>query len=107
MAKAQAATAATQTSSRLGTSTEISDKENNSKDLSSAGASSPVSASASSGLTQGQESDAEPTAIEERIRARAYLLWEQRGCPIGQAELDWLRAEQELGGSTTSSAERG
>ena len=107
MAKAQAATAATQTSSRPGTTTDISDKQSNSKDLSSAGASSPVSASASSGLTHGQESDANPTAIEERIRARAYLLWEQRGCPIGEAELDWVRAEQELRGTGESNAERG
>jgi DUF2934 family protein len=106
MAKAQAATAATQTGSRPGTTTDISKGESNSKDL-SAGASSPVTASASSGLTQGQESDADSTAIEERIRARAYLLWEQRGCPIGEAELDWLHAEQELRGTGDTSAQRG
>lgn len=105
MAKAQAATAATQTSSTPSTSTEISGKQSNSKDLSSAGASSPVATPASSGVTEGQESDANPSMVEERIRARAYLLWEERGCPIGEAELDWLRAEQELGGSRKMSAQ--
>ena len=107
MAKAQAATAATQTTSTPRTTTETSDKGSNSKDLSSAGAYSPAAAPASSGITQGQESDASPSISEERIRARAYLFWEQRGCPVGEAELDWLRAEQELSGSSNSSAERG
>lgn len=32
----------------------------------------------------------------EAIAARAYELWQLRGCPIGSAEIDWLEAEQEL-----------
>jgi hypothetical protein len=34
--------------------------------------------------------------LEERIRARAYELFEQRGGEHGRAEEDWLRAEQEI-----------
>ena len=26
----------------------------------------------------------------------AYALWQQRGCPAGSAETDWLEAEQQL-----------
>jgi hypothetical protein len=26
----------------------------------------------------------------------AYTLWQQRGCPVGSAEVDWLEAEQQL-----------
>lgn len=26
----------------------------------------------------------------------AYELWEQRGCPLGSPEIDWLAAEQAL-----------
>ena len=26
----------------------------------------------------------------------AYALWQQRGCPIGSSETDWLEAEQQL-----------
>jgi hypothetical protein len=32
----------------------------------------------------------------EKISARAYELWMERGCPIGSAEIDWLRAESEI-----------
>jgi len=34
--------------------------------------------------------------IDERIRQRAYELWEQRGCLDGFQEEDWQRAEAEL-----------
>jgi hypothetical protein len=36
--------------------------------------------------------------IEERIRLRAYEIYEQRGRRDGHAVDDWLRAEAELGG---------
>lgn len=32
----------------------------------------------------------------EEIAARAYLLWQQRGCPDGSANEDWIKAEQQL-----------
>ena len=32
----------------------------------------------------------------EAIAALAYALWEQRGCPVGSPEEDWLRAERQL-----------
>lgn len=33
---------------------------------------------------------------EERIRQRAYELWEQAGCPHGQDEQYWHAAEAEF-----------
>ncbi len=33
---------------------------------------------------------------ESAIAARAYELWQERGCPIGSDQEDWYRAEQEL-----------
>ena len=33
---------------------------------------------------------------QNAIRRRAYERWQQRGCPIGTADGDWLDAEQEL-----------
>ncbi|MCU0759613.1 MAG: DUF2934 domain-containing protein [Steroidobacteraceae bacterium] len=32
----------------------------------------------------------------EAIAARAYQLWQRRGCPQGSAEQDWLEAEAQL-----------
>jgi hypothetical protein len=34
---------------------------------------------------------------EDAIRAKAYELWLERGCPPGSAEEDWLEAERLLG----------
>jgi len=42
-------------------------------------------------LTQEAEVDQ-----EQKITARAYELWMERGCPIGSPDEDWFRAEQEL-----------
>jgi cytoskeletal protein RodZ len=33
---------------------------------------------------------------QEEIAERANLLWQQRGCPEGNSEEDWLKAEQQL-----------
>ena len=33
---------------------------------------------------------------QDRIRERAYELYEIRGCEPGRDEQDWLRAEQEI-----------
>jgi len=32
----------------------------------------------------------------DQIASLAYTLWQQRGCPEGSPEADWLRAEEEL-----------
>jgi DUF2934 family protein len=40
-----------------------------------------------------------PSDIEERIRQRAYELYEQRGRIKGFALDDWLRAEREILGA--------
>ena len=47
---------------------------------------------------------------QDRIRERAYELYESRGREPGQDEQDWFRAEQEIlngrGNPTTSTAKR-
>jgi hypothetical protein len=40
---------------------------------------------------------------QEKISARAYQLWIERGCPIGSPEIDWLRAETEITAAESSS----
>ena len=37
-----------------------------------------------------------PVVDPSRIRDRAYARWQERGCPEGTAEQDWLEAEREL-----------
>jgi len=32
----------------------------------------------------------------EEISARAYELWQERGCPEGSPEVDWFAAEKEI-----------
>jgi hypothetical protein len=34
--------------------------------------------------------------IEQRIRKRAHELWEEAGCPEGQAMHDWHEAERQV-----------
>ena len=36
------------------------------------------------------------SAYRDALAARAYQLWQKRGCPLGSPETDWFRAEQEL-----------
>jgi hypothetical protein len=38
----------------------------------------------------------DPAPSRDRIRDRAYELYEGRGCVHGQDEHDWLRAEEEI-----------
>jgi DUF2934 family protein len=33
---------------------------------------------------------------EDKVRARAYAIWERRGWPEGEAERHWAQAEEEL-----------
>ena len=45
------------------------------------------------------EESAEETLAQltyEEIQARAYELWQQRGCPMGSPEVDWFAAETEI-----------
>ena len=57
-------------------------------------------------LTRAPKSD-EPTVlipIEQRIRQRAYELYEQRGRTDGHDLDDWLRAEREIKGTQAKAA---
>lgn len=36
------------------------------------------------------------SSSSESIAQLAYTLWQQRGCPIGSPEIDWLEAEQQV-----------
>jgi Protein of unknown function (DUF2934) len=40
--------------------------------------------------------DSKETALEERIRARAYEIWEEEGRPTGRDVEHWIRAVLEL-----------
>ncbi|MDQ2841806.1 MAG: DUF2934 domain-containing protein [Acidobacteriota bacterium] len=42
------------------------------------------------------DSDAVESSRQADIAQLAYVLWQQRGCPVGSAEVDWLNAEQQL-----------
>ena len=44
------------------------------------------------------QAGAAETVQEPAIAARAYELWQERGCPNGSDQEDWFRAEQELKG---------
>lgn len=46
----------------------------------------------------------DPHTREDRIRVRAYELFEERGREEGHDWEDWFRAEQEITGRKTSSA---
>ncbi len=35
-------------------------------------------------------------ATQDDIAKLAYALWQERGCPAGSGEEDWLRAEEQL-----------
>ncbi len=43
-----------------------------------------------------------PSDVQEKIRARAYELWEQHGRMHGRADHDWLQAEREVLGETAA-----
>lgn len=50
--------------------------------------------------------DAVITTHEEKVRARAYEIYEVRGRMDGHAEEDWLQAESEVAGSNERKALR-
>ena len=39
---------------------------------------------------------ADPSSKQECIALLAYRYWQERGCPEGSPEEDWLRAESEI-----------
>jgi hypothetical protein len=43
----------------------------------------------------------ERTEASDRIRERAYAIWQSEGCPEGCAERHWSAAEQEIGSSAS------
>lgn len=102
MAKAQAAAAATQTSSGADTAANVRDTEGTTATPSAAAGSLPFRTPESANATQEEATTNRLAVGPEEIRLRAYMLWEERGCPIGEAELDWLRAEAELLGNESS-----
>ena len=34
------------------------------------------------------------TDVEERVRARAYRLWQEEGCPVGRELAHWEKAKE-------------
>ena len=36
------------------------------------------------------------TSMQENLEKLAYGLWQERGCPNGSPEIDWLEAERKL-----------
>lgn len=46
-------------------------------------------------------------ASHEDIERLAHALWEQRGCPIGSPDEDWLQAERELAATNSQVETRG
>ncbi len=56
-----------------------------------------IVAGVQSGMTKAKPQPTETRVIShEEIEKLAYRFWLERGCPGGDAEIDWLRAEQEL-----------
>jgi len=43
--------------------------------------------------------------LEERIRQRAYELWQEEGCPEGQAQTHWERARESIEQEIQSSSD--
>lgn len=37
--------------------------------------------------------------VEQRIRDRAYAIWQEKGCPEGSDHEHWFLAEQEIAGT--------
>jgi hypothetical protein len=54
------------------------------------------------------QSEEEAVATTDRdeveVREQAYSCWQERGCPVGSPDEDWLRAERELNGGAALSA---
>jgi hypothetical protein len=51
------------------------------------------------GTATASDSQVPETSMHEDIAKLAYALWQQRGCPYGSPDFDWLEAERTLGES--------
>lgn len=40
--------------------------------------------------------------VEQRIRERAYAIWQEKGCPEGSDHEHWFLAEQEVAGASAA-----
>ena len=47
-----------------------------------------------------------PDIREQRIRERAYCIWQREGCPENRADEHWLLAQHELAGEEASQADQ-
>jgi Protein of unknown function (DUF2934) len=61
------------------------------------GTSSKKTRTRTTGVSQSQMTEA---SMQENIANLAYALWQQRGCPVGSPEFDWLEAQQILSESS-------
>jgi Protein of unknown function (DUF2934) len=52
------------------------------------------------GTATASDSQVAVTSMQEDIAKLAYALWQQRGCPYGSPEIDWLEAERNLSASS-------
>jgi hypothetical protein len=48
------------------------------------------------GTASASDSQVPQTSMQEDLAKLAYGLWQERGCPEGSPELDWLEAERTL-----------
>jgi Protein of unknown function (DUF2934) len=52
------------------------------------------------GMASASHSQEPETLMQEDIAKLAYALWQQRGCPFGSPEFDWLEAERTVSESS-------
>jgi hypothetical protein len=56
-------------------------------------------------MTDKNPSDSTPDYMAEKfIALRAYEYWQQRGQPFGSAQIDWLRAVDEISREMTTAS---
>jgi hypothetical protein len=48
------------------------------------------------GMTSDSHSQGPESSMQENLEKLAYGLWQQRGCPFGSPDHDWLEAERKL-----------
>lgn len=48
------------------------------------------------GTASTSHSQVPETTMQEDLAKLAYSLWQERGCPFGSPEIDWLEAERRL-----------